>query len=106
MKIRSRIRTVDDSTRAISSGAISPVNLFPGNATMMYSTGPEVMCSHPFVSEEDTSESNGRRHPDRVIRGGTEIGGRRTPSQPDRHTTDINEVGLGPSRAPHVTPPG
>ena len=34
-----------DSTRAISSGAIRPVELFPGNLTMMYSTGPMVMCS-------------------------------------------------------------
>src|ERR1022692_1683554 len=47
MKIRSRTRTVPDSTSAINSGAISPVNLFPGNPTMMYSTGPMVMWSHP-----------------------------------------------------------
>ncbi len=31
---------VPDSTRAASSGAISPLNLLPGNPTMMYSTGP------------------------------------------------------------------
>ena len=43
MKIRSRTRIVSDSTSAINSGAISPVNLFPGKPTMMYSTGPMVM---------------------------------------------------------------
>src|SRR3984957_14103862 len=49
MKIRSRTRTVPESTRAFSSGAIFPVNLFPGNPTTRYSTGPIGICGHPYA---------------------------------------------------------
>ena len=34
------MRIVPLSTSLPSSGAISPLNLLPGNPTMMYSTGP------------------------------------------------------------------
>src|SRR3954465_624593 len=45
MITRSRMRIVPPSTNLASSGRISPLNLLPGNPTMMYSTGPIAMSS-------------------------------------------------------------
>ena len=42
---RSMIRIVPASTSSFRAGTISPLNWFPGNATIMYSTGPIDMRS-------------------------------------------------------------
>ena len=47
---RSMIRIVPASTNSLRAGTISPLNWFPGNATIMYSTGPIPIRLPPFRS--------------------------------------------------------